>query len=193
MGMIMRRTGSRAKTVVGWRTAPALMILTVLAVASSAGCLGGEAPLSDAGKGQDTTTGGDGTESANTGGTNATGGVGGSDGNVTGEGENTTSDAPTRRGPMQWRLDVRNNAFSNASLTVQRGDGVQWTFRDASVHTVTSDDGGAEFDSGPRSFEGAFNHVFDKVGSYPYHCKIHTSMTAKIVVLETFAGKPASG
>jgi hypothetical protein len=51
---------------------------------------------------------------------------------------------------------------------------------DSPTHTVTSDTG--VWDSGNLSPGKSFSFTFNQVGTFPYHCNIHSSMTAKIVV-----------
>jgi plastocyanin len=70
-------------------------------------------------------------------------------------------------------------AFSPSTLTVTAGTTVTWTNKDGVPHTVTSDNG--LFDSGSISNNGTYSHKFETAGTYPYHCSIHTSMTAKVV------------
>ena len=57
---------------------------------------------------------------------------------------------------------------------------VTWTNNDATTHTVTADDG--SFNSGNIAPGGKFSHTFSTAGTIAYHCSIHTSMKAKVVV-----------
>ncbi len=76
-------------------------------------------------------------------------------------------------------------AFSPASLTIKAGTTVTWKNTTAAPHTVTSDDG-KSFDSGssnpisPQS--GTFSFTFTTAGTFAYHCAIHPTMKATIVV-----------
>jgi plastocyanin len=75
---------------------------------------------------------------------------------------------------------IKNFAFSPASVTVAVGSTVTWTNQDAASHTVTADDG--SFDSKVIGTGASFSETFSKAGTYTYHCSIHKSMTATVVV-----------
>jgi plastocyanin len=76
---------------------------------------------------------------------------------------------------------ISNFAFSPADITVKVGDTVTWTNNDSVGHTVTSDTGA--FDSpNPIAQGSTYSFKFTKAGTYPYHCAVHPSMTAKVTV-----------
>ncbi len=77
-------------------------------------------------------------------------------------------------------VSIKNFAFSVGSLTVASGTTVTWTNNDAATHTVTADDG--SFDSGNIAQGATYSKTFTTAGTYNYHCSIHTSMTAKVIV-----------
>ena len=81
-------------------------------------------------------------------------------------------------------------AFSPKDVTVTVGDTITWTNSDATAHTATADDG--SFDTGTIGGNGTGTATFSTVGSFPYHCKIHSSMTGTITV-EAAAGGSGSG
>jgi plastocyanin len=62
---------------------------------------------------------------------------------------------------------------------VKTGTKVTWTNMDSVTHTVTADQGA--FNS-PVPPGNSFSFTFTKAGTYTYHCMIHPSMTATIVV-----------
>ena len=74
-------------------------------------------------------------------------------------------------------VDVQDNQFVAASVTVTVGDTVTWTESGNAPHSVTADDG--SFDSGPTclpnclSHGASFAHTFTQAGTFAYHCKIH--------------------
>src|SRR5512135_3562877 len=70
--------------------------------------------------------------------------------------------------------------FQPASLTVKAGSTVTWKNTGAVAHTVTAND--ASFDSGHVAPGASFQHTFATAGTYAYHCTIHASMTATVVV-----------
>jgi Plastocyanin len=77
-------------------------------------------------------------------------------------------------------VTIQSNSFNPASLTIKVGETVTWTNKDSYAHTVTSDNGA--FDSGSINNGATFSFTFKTAGTYNYHCSIHTSMTAKIIV-----------
>jgi predicted lipoprotein with Yx(FWY)xxD motif len=79
------------------------------------------------------------------------------------------------------QVTIQNFAFSPQTITVAPGTTVIWTNKDNFDHTVTSDTG-AWPDSGNLATNHTFSHTFTKAGTYPYHCAIHSSMTAKVIV-----------
>ena len=77
-------------------------------------------------------------------------------------------------------VDIAGFAFSPGSVTVTVGDTVTWSNADARSHTATADDG--SFDTGTIAWNTAKSVTFATAGTFPYHCKIHPSMTATVVV-----------
>lgn len=71
-------------------------------------------------------------------------------------------------------------AFNPKTLTIKVGTKVIWTNDDPSIHTVTADNGAFGSSSLPPG--GTFSFTFTKAGTYTYHCKIHSSMKATIIV-----------
>ena len=78
------------------------------------------------------------------------------------------------------KVSINNMAFSVATLTVSSGTTVTWTNNDGMTHTVTADDG--SFNSGNIAPGESFSHTFSGMGTYAYHCYIHSNMKASIVV-----------
>jgi plastocyanin len=89
----------------------------------------------------------------------------------------TPTTAPTSTGNS---VSIANFAFSPTSLTVKVGTKVSWTNNDTVTHTVTANKGA--FNSGPLAPGSTFSFTFTKAGTYSYHCNIHPSMMATIVV-----------
>ena len=88
-----------------------------------------------------------------------------------GDTESSTTDA----------VSIANMEFSPSTLTISIGETVTWTLTNG-THTVVSDEG--LFTSGTLSIGGTFQHQFDTVGEFSYHCGIHASMTGSITVTE---------
>jgi len=91
-------------------------------------------------------------------------------------------DNNTNNGGQQGSNEVfiQGMAYSPSTLTVPAGTTVIWTNKDAVNHTVTSDN--AMFESGNMAKDVAYSFKFESVGTYLYHCKLHPSMTARIIV-----------
>jgi plastocyanin len=83
-------------------------------------------------------------------------------------------------GPGTNEVWIQNMAFNPLTITVTAGTTIKWTNKDAVGHTVTSNSG--LFDSGTISNSGIYSHLFSTAGSYPYHCTVHPSMTASVIV-----------
>ena len=77
-------------------------------------------------------------------------------------------------------ISIMNFAFSPLTLTVKTGTKVTWTNKDTVTHTVTDDKGA--FNSGLLTPGNSFSFTFTQAGTYSYHCNIHHSMMATIVV-----------
>lgn len=81
---------------------------------------------------------------------------------------------------LDWFMGISSSA---ASLTIDEGDTVIWTFTDSAPHTVTSSAGSAEnFDSTQLPAGSTYSHTFTVVGDNPYFCGVHPSMVGTITV-----------
>lgn len=80
---------------------------------------------------------------------------------------------------INWFMGVSS---TEASMTIDQNDIVQWTWTDALPHTVTSIAGGAEtFNSGQKTGNGqTFSHTFANEGVTNYKCNVHAMMTGTI-------------
>lgn len=82
--------------------------------------------------------------------------------------------------PAANAVSIVNFSFNPGTLTVKAGTNVTWTNNGGSTHTVTAID--SSFDSGNVSPGSTFQHTFATAGTFAYHCTIHSSMTATVVV-----------
>jgi plastocyanin len=82
--------------------------------------------------------------------------------------------------PGTNQVFIENMSFTPSSLMISSSTTVTWTNKDTIVHTVTSDTG--LFDSGNILPNGSYSYTFTTSGTYSYHCKIHTGMTASVSV-----------
>ncbi|MFH1229654.1 MAG: cupredoxin family copper-binding protein [Candidatus Aenigmatarchaeota archaeon] len=78
-------------------------------------------------------------------------------------------------------VSIKSFAFNPANLTVKVGTTVTWTNEDTASHTIVSDTG-SEISSNSLSNGQNYSHTFNTVGNFDYHCSIHPSMKAKIIV-----------
>lgn len=116
-------------------------------------------------------------------------------------GTTTGTGTAAPRDPVTWEVEVRDNSFSPAGLTVQAGDTVKWVRVGSNPHTVTADDD--SFHSGdcpgldcfsPLGRQ-EFTHTFDAVGEAGYYCEIHggaggSGMSGVVSVLERYDETP---
>ena len=71
-------------------------------------------------------------------------------------------------------------SFKPSSLTISSGTTVTWTNKESATHTVTSNTG--VFSSGSLTNGETFSFKFNSVGTFPYHCSLHSGMTGTIIV-----------
>lgn len=94
----------------------------------------------------------------------------------------TGNDPGTKGGPGANEVWIQGSAFSPSTITVTAGTTITWTNKDGAAHTVTSTNTPSLFDSGSMSNGGTWSHMFSTVGTFPYKCTFHSSMTASVVV-----------
>ena len=87
--------------------------------------------------------------------------------------ENTTA--------KSYNIAIQSFDFVPATLTVKVGDMIKWTNMDSAGHTVISDVGG-ELISNRLYKNGVYNHTFNRVGTYDYHCTVHPAMKGTVIV-----------
>lgn len=83
-------------------------------------------------------------------------------------------------------IEIKNLTFNPQTLTVAKGTTVIWTNNDTVTHTVTSNAIPPIFDSDPIDIPAGqqFQYTFTTVGTFDYHCEIHTTMQGTIIVKE---------
>jgi plastocyanin len=81
------------------------------------------------------------------------------------------------------KVTISNFAFSPATIAVKKGAEVTWTNNDSVTHTVT-DDSGTGPDSGNLSPGQSYNFTFNSVGTFNYHCALHSSMHGTVTVTD---------
>ena len=75
---------------------------------------------------------------------------------------------------------IQSMVFDPLTITVNTGTTITWTNKDVYGHTVTSDTG--VFDSGTIDASGTFSYTFNTAGTFPYHCKVESTMTGTVIV-----------
>lgn len=75
-------------------------------------------------------------------------------------------------------VNIQNNAFDPAEITVAKGTTVTWTNMDNVDHTVT----GSGLLSEDIRIGKPWSHTFNEAGTFDYICSIHTSMRGKVIV-----------
>ena len=78
-------------------------------------------------------------------------------------------------------VNIQNFAFNPSVITISRGTTVTWTNYDSTTHSVTSTSG-SELSSQYLLYGNTYSHTFYNAGTYYYHCRLHTSMTATVIV-----------
>ncbi len=80
-------------------------------------------------------------------------------------------------------VTIANFAFSPTDITVKKGTKVTWTNNDGTTHIIAGDtsDGPSNGTVAPGQ---SYSFTFDTVGTFKYHCAIHSSMTGSVTVTE---------
>jgi plastocyanin len=90
---------------------------------------------------------------------------------------NNSNQAPT----STVSVDIHNMMFTPSQITVKKGTKVTWTNNDQVAHTVTPDKGTSPA-SAPIPPGETYSYTFNQVGSFQYHCSIHSVMHGTVVV-----------
>lgn len=89
---------------------------------------------------------------------------------------------------LDWAVGING---ADASVEIETGDTVRWTWTDELPHTVTSISGSSQetFDSGTLTGLGQeFSYTFTQAGTNDYQCDVHpATMFGTITVNETLA------
>ena len=80
-------------------------------------------------------------------------------------------------------VNVRDNLFFPATVSIKASDTVQWTWTGNNQHSSTSTSTPSLWDSGVFGRGEVFTHTFDNVGSFPYRCVIHSGQSGTVKVL----------
>lgn len=77
-------------------------------------------------------------------------------------------------------VNIQNFSFSPGTITIKKGETVTWQNNDSFIHRIVADDN--SFDLGDMTGGGTSKHTFNDIGTFNYHCAVHTYMTGSVVV-----------
>jgi plastocyanin len=78
-------------------------------------------------------------------------------------------------------IDIEDLAFNPNAVTIKAGTTVKWGNKDNVTHNVISDDG--SWSSNSLAKGDTFSFTFTQAGTFAYHCGVHPSMKATIIVV----------
>jgi len=80
-------------------------------------------------------------------------------------------------------ITINNFAFSPGVINVKVGTTVTWTNDDGVPHQIAADAADQPDLKSDVLYTGqTYNYTFNKAGTFGYHCQIHPSMKATIIV-----------
>jgi len=80
-------------------------------------------------------------------------------------------------------VDIKDMAYTPATIKVKVGSTVTWTNHDNVQHDVVADTPSADAPNSSLLSQGeTYKFTFTKAGTYSYHCSIHPYMTATVIV-----------
>ncbi|MDO8894482.1 MAG: cupredoxin domain-containing protein [Nitrosomonas sp.] len=86
-------------------------------------------------------------------------------------------------------VNIQGFAFNPKTISLNEGDSVTWNNQDGAAHSTTQD---ANLWSSDLNPGGSFSFMFNKAGTYTYHCRFHPSMKATISVSNSGETDPTS-
>lgn len=82
-------------------------------------------------------------------------------------------------------VEIKNHAYSPATITVKVGTTVTWTNQDGVRHDVVATNASADAPSSELLARGeSYSFTFNKPGTYDYYCTPHPYMKGKVIVTE---------
>ncbi|QNG17849.1 copper-binding protein [Rhodococcus triatomae] len=80
-------------------------------------------------------------------------------------------------------VEVKNMAYSPATVTIEKGQTVQWQFDDSGLpHDVVGDGALGETLRSELLTEGTYSYTFEEAGTFSYHCTPHPAMVGTVIV-----------
>ncbi len=77
-------------------------------------------------------------------------------------------------------VHITNFAYSPATVTIAKGETVEWINNDEAKHTATAI--GGAFKSPDLGKGQSFKHTFTADGTFAYYCTFHRGMKGTVVV-----------
>lgn len=78
---------------------------------------------------------------------------------------------------------VSGMVFQPSTVTIRVGQTVTWKFDDRGIaHNVAAAAGAPERFASTIMTGGSYSHTFDRPGTYPYTCTLHSGMAGTVVV-----------
>ena len=112
-----------------------------------------------------------------------------------GGGRGGDDNAPAGCQGVQAKITISGTSFSPATVTVDPGQPVCWTWTQSTQHNVHADDD--SFTSGAPANNGTFQTTFTAPGSHGYFCQVHGSasggMRGTVVVRDAGTAAAVAG
>ena len=95
-------------------------------------------------------------------------------------GKSMSGDATPKMASKAYGVEIKDFAFSPATITVPVGAKITWVNKDEEPHTVVSTNDA--FKSKALDTDEQFSFTFAKPGTYKYFCSVHPKMVATVIV-----------
>lgn len=82
------------------------------------------------------------------------------------------------------KISISDFAFSSQNIKVKKGTKLIWTNNDQSEHSVVSSNSGSELGSELFGIGETYEHEFNSVGVFDYHCSAHPFMEGSVTVVD---------
>jgi plastocyanin len=123
----------------------------------------------------------------------STGAMGALGGKVAYDPEPRGGDPSTPEGcvGVEAKITITGMSFSPATVTIDPGQPVCWTWSGSTEHTVKADD--ESFSSGNPAANNTFQHTYTDSGNFGYYCQVHGTVSGGMRGQIIVRGAPGSG
>lgn len=98
---------------------------------------------------------------------------------------NENSTESTATDSKKVSVEIKNHAYSPATITVKAGTTVTWTNQDGVRHDVVATNPSSDAPNSELLAKGeSYSFTFTKAGTYDYYCTPHPYMKGKVIVTE---------